>query len=171
MHIQNLPKSQIYLFSKCQFDCNPISNSIVGNFSPYIFATIEPHFPHLDCLIYSNKKHCRTPSFSCCALQFRPPEIERHRHQVSFELPGHLSWKMNIHKKYIISSCFLITASEQQVWRDLPLIKGISEADSSIPQAQTQQETVLCSPAHHGHSLWLSKLGVNTLQRLSTYLP
>ena len=111
MHIQNLPKSQIYLFSKCQFDCNPISNSIVGNFSPYIFATIEPHFPHLDCLIYSNKKHCRTPSFSCCALQFRPPEIERHRHQVSFELPGHLSWKMNILKKYIISSCFLITAA------------------------------------------------------------
>ena len=101
MHIQNLPKSQIYLFSKCQFDCNPISNSIAGNFSPYIFATIEPHFPHLYCLIYSNKKYCRNFSFSCCALQFRPPEIGKHRHQVSLELPGHLSWKMNIGVYYI----------------------------------------------------------------------
>ena len=134
MHIQNLPKSQIYLFSKCQFDCNPISNSIVGNFSPYIFATIEPHFPHLDCLIYSSKKCCRTFPFSCCVLQFRPTEIGKHRHQVSPELPGHLSCKMNT---TFISSCFDLNciATGLTIYIDLPLIKGISEADSSILQA------------------------------------
>ena len=161
MHIQNLPKSQIYLFSKCQFDCNPISNSIAGNFSPYIFATIEPHFPHLDCLIYSNKKYYQTFSFSCCALQFRPPEIGKHRHQVSLELPGHLSWKINIGVT-IAQQIYISTYFLHQVWRDLPLIKGISEADSSILQAQTQQEIILCSPAHHGHGLGLSIRGVNT---------
>ena len=85
IHNQNLPKSRIDLFSKCQFDCISISDSICANFSPYIFATTEPHFPLPYCLIYSNKKYCQTFPFFCCISRFLSLEIGKHRHQVSVE--------------------------------------------------------------------------------------